>query len=46
MPDLLSSEESTGIAVALVMTVVWPERDVTTSKQQGKEHLLTNLALG
>jgi len=31
------AEVSTGIAVALVMTVVWPERDATTSKQQGKD---------
>ena len=27
---------STGITVALVMTVVWPERDAATSNQQGK----------
>jgi uncharacterized membrane protein YccC len=31
------AEVSTGIAVALVMTVVWPERDATTSKQQRKD---------
>jgi uncharacterized membrane protein YgaE (UPF0421/DUF939 family) len=31
------AEVSTGIAVALVMTVVWPERDATTSNQQGKD---------
>jgi uncharacterized membrane protein YccC len=31
------AEVSTGIAVALVMTVVWPERDATTSTQQGKD---------
>jgi uncharacterized membrane protein YccC len=30
------AEVSTGIAVALVMTVVWPERDAATSNQQGK----------
>ena len=30
------AEVSTGIAVALVMTVVSPERDATTSKQPGK----------
>ena len=29
------AEVSTGIAVALTMTVVWPERDATTSKQTG-----------
>jgi len=29
------AEVSTGIAVALVMAVVWPERDATTNKQQG-----------
>src|ERR1700751_4052633 len=31
------AEVSTGIAVALVMTVVWPERDAATSNQQGKD---------
>ena len=31
------AEVSTGIAVALVMTVVWPERDATTSNQRGKD---------
>ena len=31
------AEVSTGIAVALVMTVVWPERGATTSNQQGKD---------
>jgi hypothetical protein len=31
------AEISTGIAVALVMTVVWPERNATTSNQQGKD---------
>jgi hypothetical protein len=32
------AEVSTGIAVALVMTVVWPERDATTSKQPEQRH--------
>ena len=31
------AEVSTGIVVALVMTVVWPEREATTSKQQRQE---------
>jgi len=31
------AEVSTGIAVALVMTVAWPERDAATSNQQGKD---------
>jgi uncharacterized membrane protein YccC len=33
------AEVSTGIAVALVMTVVWPERDATANKQAtGERH--------
>ncbi len=31
------AEVSVGIAVALVMTVVWPERDATTKNQQSKD---------
>ena len=31
------SEVSIGIAVALAMTVVWPERDATTKNQQSKD---------
>ena len=31
------AEVSTGLAVALVMTVVWPEKDATRSKQQGRD---------